>query len=137
MRRDRPLVPEGVRHCPGAVAPEHVRHRHQRFGARRHGFIEQVVGVMYVEIEADRRRAHALRARAAPLRILLAQHENRIADLNLTVHELFAVRRHESAAFLGAEGFLIELHRLKAAADCQVRDSPCDSPAESVVLVVP
>jgi hypothetical protein len=72
-------------------------------------------------VPADRRRP--LRAHLGEL---VVEHEHRVADAHERVHDR-AVRHRVAAELLGAEGLLVEVHRLGAALDDEVRGQRVES----------
>ncbi|TMA30854.1 MAG: hypothetical protein E6J79_20890 [Deltaproteobacteria bacterium] len=89
-------------HAAEAVAPEHVLDRHEDLGARLDGLGERLVDVG--DVEEQQRRLRRLLER-------IVQHDNRVADLELGVHDLSARPRH-AHPFLRAESLLAEVDGL-------------------------
>ena len=77
-------------------------------GARRDGALEQRVAIVDVEPQRDRRAAERLRAPAAPH--LVVEHDDRIADADLGMHDL-AVRSWRPRQYFGAERLRVPVER--------------------------
>src|SRR5215216_1478093 len=100
--RQRPLVSEGIDDLAVAVAPEHVLERLEHFCPRIHGTLPQRVDVVAVEAERDVDAVHRQRRHDAHLRELVGDHDRRVAETQLDLHEL-AVGDGYAPAFLGAQ----------------------------------
>jgi hypothetical protein len=101
-------VTERILDLAVAVAPEHVRQRHDRLCARIHGLLPDRVGIVHIQVDEDRGAFQGQRAIAAPVGKVVGQHDARVADADLGVHDLAAWAGH--AADLGcAEGLFIEV----------------------------
>src|SRR5262249_15485563 len=117
---ERPLVTKGIDEVGHAIAPEHVHRWRDGLGAGLHRAIEGLIDVFTVDHEARGRPVERLWRRAAPLRVLVAEHDDGVADANLGVHHL-AVGRVHAHGLLGAEGLLVERNGLGRVADGQIR----------------
>jgi hypothetical protein len=71
-------------------------------------------------MDRERRAAERLRPDDAHLRILVRQHQRRAAELDLGMADA-AARLGQPEQLLGAECALVELQRLRRAADAQIR----------------
>src|SRR5258706_219007 len=104
----------------GAVAVELVFQRPRELGTCRHRLLHRVVHVLHVEMEVDRGAAAGLRREERHAGHFIRQHDVRIADLDLGMAEL-ALRSRDAQQLLRAERTLVEVDRLRRAADAQVR----------------
>src|SRR5712671_3966811 len=103
----------------GAVAVELFLHRAEDLAAGVDGPLEPGIDVLDVETEPGARSSEGLRAPEAALRRLLAQHDARVADLDLGVGDR-PVGHRIAGQLLGAKGFLVELERGGGALDDEV-----------------
>src|SRR5215207_1762566 len=120
VRGDRPRVAEGILDEAEAVAPEHVVRLHQRRRAGVDRLLVGGVGVLDVGHDVDARPAELLRSLRARLRERIGEHEDRVADLELRVHDR-AVWSGHAAALLGAERALVEVDRGRRVVDGEIR----------------
>src|SRR5712692_6144599 len=81
-----PAMTGGIFDLAESVAPEHVRDGHDDLGAGAHRLLEGGVHVGHVGVQVTGGRAHRGRRPASHARLLLAQHEDGVADLQLGVH---------------------------------------------------
>src|SRR5216117_354568 len=91
VRGETPEVAGRILHQAEAVAPEHVAEGHDDLRAGLHRPRERLVDVGHVDIQVTGGSAHRSRRPAPPARLLIAQHEERVADLELGVHDALAV----------------------------------------------
>src|SRR5438552_2127405 len=101
---------ERIFHLTNSVAPELVHHRHLHRAARLYRPIKRSVGILDICVERDGGAAAALR-RKTMRRKLAAEHQRRIADFYLSMHDRLAVGRHESIRLLCAKSFLVKVNR--------------------------
>src|SRR5262245_6263836 len=111
-RRDHPFVAEGVGQLACAIAVEFVLYGPEQRRAGGHGAIDECVDVVDIEMQRDRTAAYALCGDGAEVRILVRQHDARIADADFGVADL-ARRFGEAECLLRAKGLGVELNRLR------------------------
>src|SRR5690606_16969433 len=119
VRRDRPLVAEGIPYRARAIAIELVLQGSLDRGADGDRLLEDGVAVLDVEAETDGRAADRPRRARAHLGELIGEHEARVADLELGVTDLSLERKTEE--LLRAEGLLVEIDRRLRTGDDEVR----------------
>ena len=102
--------------CAVPVSPEHVGGRHHRPGASGDGAREDGVHVLHVEHERHRGAVQGLRGGGPHLRGLVAQHDDRVADPDLGVHQLPVGPGH-ARQLLRAERLHVEGDGVGRAAD--------------------
>ena len=85
VRGDVPDVPERVFDAARAVAVELIRDGSRQLCACLYSLIDQRIYVLDVDEETDWRAAERLRAARTNLRVLVREHDVRIADLDLGV----------------------------------------------------
>src|ERR671911_533680 len=120
VRGDRPRVAEGILDEAEAVAPEHVVRLHQRRRAGVDCLLVGGVGVLDVGHDVDACSAELLRRLRACLGERVGKHQDRVTDLELSVHDRAAWAGH-AAALLGAESALVEVDRGRRVFDGQIR----------------
>src|SRR5205085_1051267 len=94
VRGDVPDVPERVFHATSAVAVELILDGSRQLRACLHCSIDQRIYVLDVDEETDWRAAERLRAARTNLRVLVCEHDVRIADLDLGVTDTTALVGH-------------------------------------------
>src|SRR5438445_4614237 len=96
--------------------PEHVGDRHDHLGPGPDGLVERLVDVGHVEVAVAGGRADR-QGRPAPARLLVADHHDAVADLDLAVHQRLAVGARHPHELLGPERLPVELEHLGAVAN--------------------
>ena len=117
---------ERIDHLAVAVAPECVFQRHLDGGAGIDRPLPHGVGVFHVQVDRHRRALQRTWAAAAVLGKGVGQHEHRVADAQLGVHDLAAGAVH-APDYLGAEGAPVERQRLGRVVAHQVRGNAVES----------
>src|SRR5438132_3507249 len=117
VRGEAPPVAGRILHLAVAVAPEHVGEGHDDLRAGLHRPLERLVDVGHVDVQVTGGPAHRSRRPASHARLLIAQHEDGVADLELGVHEGLAVGPGYAHQLLGAQGALVEVDRLGPVTD--------------------
>src|SRR3989441_1582602 len=108
VRRDRPFMPERIRQLSVAVPPKHVLHGCLRGRSGGNCPFEGGIHVFDIEKNAHRSPVQSLRRPRAHLWDLVGEHDDGIANLNLSVHDL-AARAGHAEAFKGTEGALVKV----------------------------
>src|ERR1700736_632429 len=111
MRADRPMMTKWVFDLPVTIAPKHLVERHRDFRARAYRLLEGGIRVFDVEMDGDGRTFESFQAERAPVRVLIVNHQDRIADADAGVHYL-AVRAQHPGQFDRAERLFVEFDRL-------------------------
>src|SRR5579864_7792004 len=106
------------------VAPELVHERHLHDRARRDGLRKQLVDIFYVHVDCESGCFSTGCERATPLRKLVIQHDNRIANLQGSMH-------HFTAGSV-ADVQDLRIQRLLVEFDCACRIAHCDVRCEGV-----
>src|SRR5579864_2079652 len=106
------------------VAPELVHERHLHGRARRDGLRKQLVDIFYVHVDRESGCFSTGRERATPLRKLVIQHDNRIANLQGSMHH-FTVGSVADVQDLRIQRLFVEF-------DCACRIAHCDVRCEGV-----
>jgi len=121
VRHQRPLMPEGVddRAGPIAVKPIFKRPRDRGPGVER--TLKGGVDVLDIHRERDSGAVERLRRTDAVLRHLVGQHEQRIADHELSMTDRFAVGAGHPETLHRTERPLVEVDRCVAAPHMQIR----------------
>src|SRR3989442_79141 len=120
--RPFPRAPRGLvrfRTNSMAIAIELVRNRTSRLGARGNGLIENFVHIFYVDHQAHRTSAKGLRTTISRRLTFVRQHDRRITDLDLGMHDR-VVGPREAHQFGRAECLLVKLDGPGRASDDQV-----------------
>ena len=86
--------------------------------ARRHGAAEQRVAILDVDPERGRRAANRARAFPAPHRVV--QHDERIADADFRVHD-FPIGPDHTRHFLRTKGLLVPIDGLRRVVEDEMR----------------
>src|SRR5690606_1943814 len=107
-RGDAPFVAEGVLDLAVAIAPEGVHRLHHRRGTRLDGLLEGSVRILHIKVESHWSSAQGKGALADALP-LAAEHDGRVTDADLGVHDALAVRARHAEGLFSAEGLLVEL----------------------------
>src|SRR4029077_17031496 len=90
-----------------AVTPKLVADRHVNPGTRFDGAIKRRIDAINVDVQPHAYAAAAERRQRPELRPFVAQHDDRVANLQLGVHD-FAVRAFGDPSLLCAERLLVE-----------------------------
>ncbi len=117
-RGDPPCVARRIGDRAAAVAPELIRERHLHLRAGADGAVEERIAVL--DIEPQRRRRSAERLRAFLAHHDVVQHDARVADPDLGMHDL-AVRTDTAAQFFGAERLRVPVNRLRRVVQRELR----------------
>lgn len=115
---DGPAEAEGIDDHRAALAPGVGGGRAQQFRAGGNGLGSERVTIRHVEVEAQRAAADGLRADGSPGGVFVAEHDDRIADLEFAVHHAAPGVGH-AEAFDRVECVLIEHQRLIGTAEVQ------------------
>ncbi len=83
------------------------------------GFLRHRIDILEIEVQPDRRAADRRRRERAHFGVLVGQHDEAVADLELGMADP-AARRVELHAQCGAEHLLVELDRRGAVAHDQI-----------------
>src|ERR1019366_1122809 len=83
-----PDLSERVFEATHAITVELVGHRHQQFGAGRHSSLDYSIDILEIQHDADGRAASGLRSQVPSFRMLVSQHNVRIADDDLGMTNL-------------------------------------------------
>ncbi len=120
MLGQRPAMSERILEGSRAVAPEHVAERHLRLRAGVDGAFPCRIHIVEVDIETHRRAAVRLRALGVHPGHFVGEHDDRVADPDLGVHDAPARTRH-THGFGRSERFLIEVDRARGVVHDHVR----------------
>src|SRR5260221_5895084 len=120
VRRDAPVMSEGVPQKTRTVSIELVFDRSLDFRSLRDRFFENFVAIWNIHIQTHRRRTDGLCARMAHLQVFVRQHDARVADLQLGMADL-AVGTIRAYAYGRAENVLVEFDRFRGTLDDEVR----------------
>src|SRR2546425_4426987 len=101
-------MPERIRQLSVAVPPKHVLHGCLRGRSGGKCLFEGGIHVFDIEKNAHRSPVQSLRRPRAHLWDLVGEHDDGIANLNLSVHDL-AARAGHAEAFKGTEGALVKV----------------------------
>ena len=119
MRGDVPHVPEGILEASGAIAVELVLQWLPLGCARVERLPEDAVDVLDVYVQRDGCAAHRLGTDGAHLGMFVSEHDDRVADLELSMADS-SVRPAHSHALLRSEHRAVELDRVACAVADQV-----------------
>src|SRR2546422_3610967 len=101
-------MPERIRQLSVAVPPKHVLHGCLRGRSGGKCLFEGGIHVFDIEKNAHRSPVQSLRRPRAHLWDLVGEHDDGIANLDLSVHDL-AARAGHAEAFKGTEGALVKV----------------------------
>src|SRR6266516_671176 len=121
MSGKRPLVAEGILELAVTIAPKHFLDGHHGLGAGGDSALKNFVNIGQVEVNSDGGSIELLRRAAAELGKLVTEHEDGIADLELGVHDAFAIGARHATDFFCAEDILVKIDSGRGVADVQVR----------------
>src|SRR4029077_7062867 len=105
-RGHTPCVSEWIEQGSLAVSIELVRDGACQLGTRRHSVLREGIRVRNVDPHADWRTAPRLRAVPSPFRPLVAEHDDRISNHDLSMRDTRS--RVEAHGFSRPEGLLIK-----------------------------
>src|SRR5437879_4851485 len=108
VSRNRPFVAKGVSELAITIAPELIRNGHFNLCSGFYRAIESSIDVLNIDVQAHGRAADGLRRESAELWIFVAQHDQRISDLHLSMHH-FSVGSLRNSSLLSSECLLVEL----------------------------
>jgi len=122
VRGDAPVMTERIDDLAEAIPPEHVGDGHRHLRPRVHRLLDDGVDVRDVQKGRPGDAPRRLRRLVVGghRKILVGQEDDRIADLDLGVHDLAAGPGHAEPG-LGSERLLVELERLSGVALDQIR----------------
>src|SRR2546429_1104155 len=103
-----------------AVTPERIPERHLYSRAGRNHALERGVHIFQVHVNDYTATPTGGRTQSAPLGKRIVQHENGVADLESSVHDLSFGSLIDAKHF-GTEGLLVELDSSGGATNCEVR----------------
>src|SRR5262245_21570231 len=111
---------KGVSQLAEAIAPKHVLEGHRLLGTGIGSLLESRIYVVDVQEDTRGTAIQGLRSpRLAPVRFV-GEHDVRIANSDLSMHDL-SIRRRHSEKLLCSKGFLIKINGGGCASDCEVR----------------
>src|SRR5215475_2460004 len=117
--REMPVVAEWILEAARAVAVELVGHWPRLGCARRHGLAKEGVDVVHVEQDAHGRASVVLGAERLDLGMLVGEHDDGVADLDLSVPDPVTRGRH-AHELLGVEGARVKVEGLLRAVYDQI-----------------
>src|SRR5207253_11049373 len=92
-----------------AITPKHIHHRTLTGGAEFGRFVDDLVHVFYIDEEAGRRSAYALRAPLSHRIILGAKHQSRAAKCEFSMNR-FSIGTLHDGAFRKTKRLLVKAH---------------------------
>src|SRR5215213_2085426 len=115
-----PTVPKRVFETPGAITPELIVQRHDLLGTCLNRSLPRLIHILAVDEEADRRPTVRLWSLTTLVRHLVIQHDDRVADFDLRVHD-HPARPRKPHELLSSESLLVEVDGLCRASNYDAR----------------